>query len=71
MDNIDYQVVFNIILLAIIFFALMTVSLGYKMGQTKGNEKEAQRVFSETIGAGIMIFFLIFTIYATCQWGSY
>jgi hypothetical protein len=68
----NFQMIFNVVAVALIFLVMLVVSYRSKLAKAVGINpaKEQATFFAETIGAGVLIGFLIFTVFAVGYWGN-
>ncbi len=68
----SFQIAFNIIVFVLIFVIGLAVSFASKVAKSvkMKPEKEKKEILTETIGAGVVLLFIIFGIFATSYWGG-
>ena len=68
--NFDFQMIFNIVGMATICVVGLTISFGAKAKKAEGKTKEIKAALAETIGAGIILFFIVFAIFMVGYYSS-
>jgi len=71
MEN-QIQIAFNVIVVGIIYIVILVASYRAKLSKNKGIDpvKEASAVLTETLGAGVLLLFLIFGVFVVGLWGG-
>lgn len=66
----NFQVIFNIIFVSLLYIIGLSLSLTFKFNKAK-NDKEKSEAVMETIGVGILAFFLIVLVFMVGLGGSF
>ncbi|GEM_PF-6027264 len=68
--NFDFQMIFNVVIVAAICIVGLVLSFSAKAQKAEGKPKEIKTALAETIGAGIILFFIVFAVFAAGYYSS-
>ncbi|MCK5081069.1 MAG: hypothetical protein KAQ63_02805 [Candidatus Moranbacteria bacterium] len=68
----NIQIAFNIIAVSLIVLVGLVISFRTKLAKAVGInlKKETAGILGETIGAGVVLAFIIFAVFAVGHWGG-